>query len=133
MQHVRTTLFRSALALLAVLAIGACASGGAADGAAGGAAAAAADGMSVITVQNNHTAARPVTLYLEPDGRAERINLGVVEPGATGTFTHAVDRGYYRIIAGMQTEEVESDRFNVTGPSTLNWVMASNRLTVRRR
>lgn len=128
-------LLKGVATLAAVLALGGCAAGSAGNGMEGtpDAAAAAADGQTVLTIQNNHQSGRDVTLHLEPEGRGERIHLGTVQPGMTGTFTHGLDRGFYRIIAGTQAGEIRSDRFNISGPSTLNWVMGNNRLTVRRR
>jgi hypothetical protein len=120
----------SAAAIMMIVALtAACASAGPEETGAAG----AADGMSVITVQNNHTSRRDMHIYLEPEGRGERVQLGMVRTGETGNFNHDVPRGFYRLVAGSEMGDVRSPRFNVQGPSTVSWVMASARLTVRRR
>jgi hypothetical protein len=91
------------------------------------------DGVSIFTIQNNHTSRRDMIMYLEPEGRGERVQLGTAPAGETTSFERDVPRGYYRFIAGTDAGDIRSNRFNVSGASAVNWVMAANRLTVRRR
>jgi len=89
--------------------------------------------MTVLTIQNNHSLGVEMTIFLEPEGRAERIRVGVVEPGDTREFTLEVPRGFFSIIGEHNTGDVRSDRFNITGPSTLRWIMRTARVELRRR
>ena len=130
MQVTATRAWRGAALLLVTFTMGCAAATSAEEGAA---AEAGASGTSAIAVQNNHTVSSDMALYLEPEGRGERQSLGVVAAGETRTLNVNVERGYYVLIAAHNRGEVRSNRFNVTGPSTINWVMASNRLTVTRR
>ena len=96
-------------------------------------AAAASDGMTVVAVQNNVAAARDVIIYLEPEGRGERQNLGTVGAGRTAEFSHDIPRGYYSLIAAHNLGETKSERFNLTAPSKVTWMMGANRVVVDRR
>jgi hypothetical protein len=128
----RTRLRKALGAAVLLLATGLAACAGAAkEGAA--AAAGAPDGLTVITVRNDHQSGRDIIVYLDPQDIGERIRIGAVTAGQTGTFNHEVVRGRYRIVAASAMGEVRSDAFSITGPAHVNWQMNSNRLTVRRR
>jgi hypothetical protein len=92
----------------------------------------AAPGATVFVVQNDHTSRRDMIIYLEPEGRGERRQLGRVETGATTTLTAEVERGYYRLIAAHDMGDFRSARFNVLAPSQVRWQMATGRITVSR-
>lgn len=116
-------------ALLLATVTAACASAPAAEQDMGNATAA----LSTIVVQNNHGDGRDLIIYLEPQGRGERQQLGVVAVNQTRTFTHAMEAGYYTFIAGHNLGDVESERFNITGPSDIRWTLVPNRVTTSRK
>lgn len=84
-------------------------------------------------IQNNHTDGRDMIVYLEPQGRGERHRLGTAPAGQTATFNHTPERGYYELIVAHNMGDMRSDRFNIPGPSTVRWVLNTNRLTVSGR
>jgi hypothetical protein len=126
--------FWSGMVLVVAVAAGGCASGQ--PGVAGtepATAAAAAEGMSVVTIQNDHTSRRDIMVYVEPEGRGERQNLGRVPAGQTTSFTVNLERGFYRLVAGHDMGDIRSNRFNVSAPSTVQWQLNAGRLQVSRR
>jgi ABC-type sugar transport system substrate-binding protein len=131
MHTIMTRSGRAAGLLLATFALAACASGGAATD--GASAAAAADGMTLITVQNDHRSGRDMVIYLEPEGRGERSRIGVSPSGEAVSFTVPADRGRYRFVGGHQLGDITSPWFNLTAPSTVRWVLSTDRVTVSRR
>lgn len=122
---------RTGLYVLAATLVSACAAGPAAEPVNDTSGAVA--GASVFIVQNNQATAGDMIIYLEPEGRGQRQTLGTVAAGATGTFTHTADRGYYTLIAADNRGQRESNRFNIPGASTVTWVLSTNRVTVRGR
>lgn len=131
MRMMSTGPVRTGLYMLAAALVSACAAGTAADPVNDTSGAVA--GASVFVVQNNQATSGDIIVYLEPDGRGQRHTLGTVAAGATGTFNHTADRGYYTLIAADNRGQSESSRFNIPGPSTVTWIRSTNRVTVRGR
>jgi hypothetical protein len=94
--------------------------------------AAGAPGETSFVVQNDHTNRRDLIVYLEPEGRGERRQLGRVAAGQTGTFAVEAERGFYRLIAAHDLGDMRSDRFNLLGPSTVRWQLSVGRILVNR-
>jgi hypothetical protein len=95
--------------------------------------AAGVPGETSIVVQNDHTNRRDLIVYLEPEGRGERRQLGRVAAGQTGTFSVEAERGFYRLIAAHDLGDMRSSRFNLLGPSTVRWQLSVDRVLVNRR
>lgn len=127
-----TRLIAGAVLLPAAFLIG-CASSPSAEPTAGAGDTSAVTGASVVTVLNNHSSAREMTIYLEPQGRGQRQRLGTVSPGQTATFSHAIASGYYTLTAAHDMGELNSSNFNVQGASNVRWVLNTNRVTVSSR
>lgn len=118
-----------ALALLAfVTGIAGCASGG------GSAEPAGEPGTSTrITIDNLHSAAEDLQVYIVPDGGVARTLLGTVARGATGTLTYEGPTGGFRLVAVRPLGESESDRINVTHAQHFSWTISGNRMLIQRR
>jgi hypothetical protein len=126
MRTARNPLRTIALVLTAI-SLGACASTAAAPGTD----VAAAQGESIFTIINERPTA--ITVFMEPAGQGERVNLGSVAAGATGSFTREVPRGGWRLAYVSETGVTRSSEINFVVPSNVIWDVRANRLTVNRR
>jgi hypothetical protein len=122
-----------AVFLLGVILTAACASTPEQGAESGGGGAALATDESVVTVDNNHTSFTTITIFLVPESGGVRQSLGVVEAGQTRTFPIALQNGPYRLLAQLTAGDLQSDRFNVTGRSSITWDLNLNRVRVVRR
>ena len=66
-------------------------------------------------------------------GQGERRQLGVVGSNQTRSFAHDVAPGHYILVGGHNLGDVESEQFNVTGPSDIRWTLVPNRVTTSRK
>jgi hypothetical protein len=121
-----------AAALLVALTVG-CAGGAGPGAEPASPGPAAPEGASVVTVQNNSTLGTDMTIFLEPEGRAERVRVGNVAPGQTLQFVVDLPTGFARLVGEHNLGDVRSDRFNITGPSTVRWIMRTTRIELGRR
>ena len=121
-----------AAALLVALTVG-CAGGAGPGAEPAPSGPAAPEGMSVVTIQNNNTLGTDMTIFLEPEGRAERVRVGNVAPGQTLQFVLELPTGFGRLVGEHNLGDVQSDRFNITGPSTVRWIMRTTRIELGRR
>ena len=120
----------SCAALAVTMAVSGCASG------TGGAAEAGAPGgaTDATIVVMNETGSSPVNIYIEPVNGV-RVNLGQVQPNATGTFRHPVAGGQHVLVAqGATTGGTRtSSQFTLRAGRTITWDLLSGRVTFRDR
>jgi hypothetical protein len=117
----------TAMVALLVLATG-CASGGAEASSDPG-----IPGTTRITVENFHSNAEDLEIFIVPDGGVARVRLGAVPRGDSGAFTFDGDRGSYRLVAIRPVGETTSDRVNVNHTTNITWNIEQNRVVVSRR
>jgi hypothetical protein len=90
-------------------------------------------GVTRISVENFHSSAEDLEVFIVPDGGVARIRMGNVPRGETGTFTFDGDRGPYRLIAVRPVGETTSDRININHTTNIAWNIQQNRVVVSRR
>ncbi len=88
---------------------------------------------TTITVENFHSAAEDVNVFIVPDGGVARTALGPVPRGETRSFTFEGSRGAYRLVSVRAVGETTSERININHRTDITWNLQRNRATVSRR
>jgi hypothetical protein len=128
MSAVRMRMLGAALGMTFALLVG-CASGGGA----------AADGEPVeegttrITIENFHSNAEDLQIYVQRDGSAQRVPLGTVPRGQTQNLVFGDDPGQYRLIADQPIGTVRSQLINISHRTNITWNIQQNRVVVSNR
>jgi hypothetical protein len=90
-------------------------------------------GVTEITVDNMHSAAEDMELYITPDGGVGRTKIGDVPRGETRSFRFDGSTGPYRLIAVRPVATTTSERVTINHSSNLTWIIQQNRVVVSRR
>jgi len=128
MTELRHRLYGATLVLFLAMTAG-CASGG--EGAP--AAAPGEPGMTQITVDNMHSSAENLELFITPDGGVGRTKIGDVPRGETRSFSFDGNTGPYRLIAVRPVATTTSERVTINHSTNLTWIIQQNRVVVSRR
>jgi hypothetical protein len=115
-------------ALLAALAVTACASGARVDE--GAVAAQAAE--HVITVRNDHESFTEVLIFVIPTAGIQQL-LGTVAANETRSFAYSAPRGPYRLLARRPSGDSATETFHMPGSARVEWRTSQRRALVRGR
>lgn len=120
------------MTVLLLTVVAACASSGTASESAP-ATPGTASGLT-INIQNDFANASRMTIFIEPSAGGVRQSLGVVEPGTSRTFSHqGAQDGQYVLIRQGSGGDTRSERFTVSGATTVTWDLSGSRVIVSRR
>ena len=125
-----TQIGRKLAALLGVLVLAACASGGTEEAEPAGGAGNLATDLAIIEIlHNDPRVTSTATILIEPQSGV-RATLGAVEPGQTRQFAYNAPAGNYQLIVpGVKN----SESFRVSNREIATWDMQLNRVRVRNK